>query len=457
MNAGRRVAGLGFMALNIALVALAVAFYLKVFSTTVPVTLQADHVGNLLQPESDVKVRGVIIGKVTEVRPTDQGADVRLALDPEKTALVPSDVTARLVPKTLFGERYVDLVVPPDSAGDRIRAGAVIPQDRSETAIEVERVLDNLLPVLTAVEPQKLATTLGALDQALSGRGEELGETLVALQAYVERLNPALPDLQANLAELADATQNLSDAAPDLLTALANLTTTSNTLVEQRLNLERFFGAVTSTSGDLLQYLAANRDNLIDVSSTSRPTLELLAQYSPTMACFLHNMAGLVPLARKAFGEGDPRPALHVTLEIAPDRGKYRPSNPQAGIDGDEPELIDKRPGQCFEPVIVPDKFPQYPGGVPQDGAHHPPPPRGQEASFSQGGSGQSGGPARTTPQSAAGSPDGLNLGLPNSPQEAEFIAAVKAKSMGLRPDDVPQWAALVLGPMLRGTEVTLR
>jgi len=436
---GRRLAGVAFMAINVGLVALAIAFYLKAFSSTVPVTLRTDHVGNLLQPESDVKVRGVIIGQVTAVRPIADGAEVELALEPGRIDLVPSNVSARLTPKTLFGERYVDLVIPEEPSGERLGAGAVIPQDRTETAIEVERVLDNLLPLLTAVEPQKLAATLGALDQALSGRGEQLGDTLVQLHEYLSELNPALPDLQANFAELADATHNLERAAPDLLSALANLSGTSNTIVEQKLNLERFFNSITSASGDLLEYLAANRDNLINVADTSRPTLELVASYSPTIECFLRTMAGLVPLARKAFGEGDSRPALHVTLEVAPSRGKYVPNQ-------DEPELIDKRAGECYAPVY-PDKFPQYPGGVPQDGAEHPPPPRGQEADYYQGG------PTATRPQTVSG----LNMGLPNSPEEAAFIAAIKAQSMGLEPPEVPQWAALMLGPTLRGAEVTLR
>ena len=453
-TATRRSMGVAFVALNIGLVALAIAFYLKVFTPTVPVTLETDHVGNLLQPESDVKVRGVIIGKVTKVTPTADGADVRLALEPDKAGLVPGNVSARLTPKTLFGERFVDLVVPAQPSGERLQAGAVIPQDRSETAIEVERVLDNLLPLLTAVEPQKLASTLGAIDHALSGRGEQLGQTLVELQSYVSQFNPALPELQANLTEFAEATRNLDRAAPDLLAALANMTGTSRTVVEQKVNLERFFGSITTTSGDLLQYLAANRRNLIGLADTSRPTLELLAEYSPATDCFLRQMAGLVPLARKAFGEGDPRPALHVYLEIAPDRGKYVPNQ-------DEPELLDRRGPRCYQPVAPPEKFPQYPGGVPQDGAEHPPPPRGEDpgatgtpASIGPASIGPASiGPASTSPQSV----NGLNLGLPNSPEEAAFIAAIKAKSLGLRPDQVPQWAALLLGPTLRGAEVTVR
>jgi len=438
-TAGRRLMGVAFIAMNLALVALAIAFYLKVFTPTVAVTLKTDHVGNLLQPQSDVKVRGVIIGTVTDVTSTRDGADIELALDPDKTDLVPSNVAARLVPKTLFGERFVDLVVPAQPSGERLRAGAVIPQDRSETAIEVERVLDNLLPLLTAIEPQKLASTLGAIDNALSGRGEQLGQTLVQLESYLSEFNPALPELRANLTEFAEATQNLDRAAPDLLAALANMTSTSQTIVEERVNLERFFGSITNTSGDLLQYLAANRDNIIGLADTSRPTLELLAEYSPATECFLRQAAGLAKAAREAFGEGDPRPALHVYLEIAPDRGKYVPNQ-------DEPEFTDRRGPKCYEPVAPPSKFPQYPGGVPQDGAEHPPPPRGEDPSAGEV-------PASTAPQSV----NGLNLGLPNSPEEAAFIAAIKAKSMGLSPDEVPQWAALLLGPGLRGTEVTLR
>ena len=442
-TAGRRLLGLAFVALNLGLVLLAVAIYLKVFSTSVAVTVQTDHVGNQLQREGDVKVRGVIVGQIQQVRTTADGADIELSLDPEKTKLIPDNVSARLTPKTLFGERFVDLVVPPRPSAQPLRSGAVIPQDRSETAIELERVLDNLLPVLQAVEPDKLAATLGALDRALSGRGEQLGRTLVQLHEYLDQFNPALPQLQANLKELARAGDTLSDASPDLLAALSNLTTTSTTVVQQKLNLERMFSSLTMTSGDLLDYLVANRDNIIGVTRTSRPTLELAARYSPAVVCFLRNMAGLIPLANKAFGAGTDRPALRVTLEIAPSRGKYVPNQ-------DEPEYLDDRGPVCYEPMPFPQKFPQYPGGPPQDGAEHPPPPRGQGSPV----------PAFDLPAPAAPAGsliDDWDLGMPNSAQEAQLVAFLEAGSMGVPPEQVPGWAAFVLGPTLRGTEVTLR
>lgn len=413
----RTLLGLAFIGVNLALVVAAVAAYLDVFDSSVPVTLRADRVGNLLQAGSDVKVRGVIVGRVARVRPTATGADVLLALDPDRVAMVPDNVSARLTPKTLFGERFVDLVPPREPSGRRLGAGTVIPQDRSELAIEVERVLDDLLPLLTAVPPEKLSATLGAVDTALRGRGEQLGTTLVGLQDYLSRLNPELPDLRANLAALARASAALDRAAPDLAGALAAASTTSRTIAERRVDLERFFGSLTSTADDLRRYLVANRDDLIELAATSRPTLELLATYSPAVDCFLRQMAGLVPLMRQAFGEGQARPALHITLEVAPERGKYVPGR-------DEPQLTDRRGPQCLQPVAPPGKFPQEPG-APDPGA----------------------GPGAS----------GFALGTANSPVEAGFVGAVMAGSLGLAPGQVPQWAALLLGPLLRGAQVVLQ
>ena len=79
-------------------------------------------------------------------------------------------MTARIVPKTLFGEKYVALQVPKDPSSRSIGAGDVISE--SHVAIEVEKVLSDLYPLLRTVEPAQLNYTLTALADALEGRGE---------------------------------------------------------------------------------------------------------------------------------------------------------------------------------------------------------------------------------------------------------------------------------------------
>ena len=122
-----------------ALAWLAVQVYQEKFTDEVLVTLHADRIGNQLNDSSEVKARGVVVGDVRAVRGSGHGAAIELALQPDKVARIPKDVTALLIPKTLFGERYVQLSIPdsstrepdrgrrrdpPGPLGQRHRAGA---------------------------------------------------------------------------------------------------------------------------------------------------------------------------------------------------------------------------------------------------------------------------------------------------------------------------------------------
>ena len=70
--------------------------------------------------------------------------------------------------------------------------------------LEVEKVFDDLLPLLRTVQPEKLAATLNALASTLDGRGTRLGQNLVLVDQYFTKLNPHLPALQADISGLAD-------------------------------------------------------------------------------------------------------------------------------------------------------------------------------------------------------------------------------------------------------------
>src|SRR3954471_13267235 len=164
-----RLQGLAFLVVLALLLGLAVASYQKAFTTVAHVTLETDTAGNQLQEASDVKVRGVIVGAVRNVSASADGATIELAIDPTYLDQIPADVSARLLPKTLFGERFVSLELPEQPGQERLANGDVIGEDRSENAIELQRVIDDMLPLLQAVEPQDLSYTLGAVADALRG------------------------------------------------------------------------------------------------------------------------------------------------------------------------------------------------------------------------------------------------------------------------------------------------
>jgi phospholipid/cholesterol/gamma-HCH transport system substrate-binding protein len=417
-KAGVRTAGVLFLVVMGVLVTLSIKVYDKDFVSTVPVTLKASRIGNQLSPGGQVKARGVLVGEIREVRATPQGAEIALALQPGKVDLLPRNVSALLVPKTLFGERYVQLSIPDGVRAPHLAAGDVIEQDHSANAVELERVFDNLLPVLQAVQPQKLATTLTAVSTALEGRGEQLGKTIDTAAAYLKNFNPDLPQLTADLRDLATVSHLYGDIAPDLLDALTASAVTLNTVKEKQADLAGVYQQVTSSSQEVAAFLANNRDNLISLAADSRAPLEIAAKYSPSFACTIGSLNALRKSMDKVLGAGTGEPGFHAEVAVLPDSGKYQPGR-------DDPRFTGGGEPRC------------YPSGVS--------PTIGTAAAAP----GTTGHPLLTGGQG--------DLGLANSPQEQQLLATLVAPSIGVPTAQVPGWSSVLVGPLYRGTEVTLK
>ena len=389
----RRGAGLCFLLAPVLLAWLSVSVYDHDFSDTDSVQVRTDSVGNQMQVNADVKLRGVVVGRVSAIRADGAGATLTLAISPGDLAQIPSGVSAQMLPTTLFGARYVALVPPTTANGVSLTAGSVIPEDRSGDAIELEQVFDNLLPLLDDIQPAQLSATLNAVATALQGRGAELGSTLVTLDAYLKRLNPQLPALNNDLHNLVKVSQAYNEAAPDLLQALTELTVTTRTVADQQNQLSSLYSTTTGAAEVTTAFLERNQSTIIRLAADSRGTLTLLGTYSSEFPCTLRTLADFVPEMDKALGKGTDEPGLHVDLTSAPSRGAYLPGKDTPRYDA-------------------------------------------------------TGGPAcYSTPYT----------GQPNTPQENALINELLAPQAGTQPAALPSWSSLLVGPVLRGTEVDVK
>ncbi|GAA2311809.1 MCE family protein [Streptomyces kunmingensis] len=408
----RRLAGIVFLVVPALLIWLAVAVYNKDFVASDDIVVETGSTGNEMHLGAEVKLRGVVLGEVREIDATPTGARLTLALEPGALDSIPDDVRAQMLPTTLFGERYVALVPPSDPSTRMLAAGATIPQDRSANAIELQQVLDDVLPMLTAVQPQKLSSTLSAVSQALEGRGSQLGDTLTQLDAHLRKFNPQLPALNEDLKQLVKVSHVYADAAPGIIDALTDFTTTSGTLAEKEGDLAGAYGGTTRAAEDLDAFLRANKDNIIRLSATSRPTLELLAEYSSSFPCTLRTLSDFVPRMDRVLGKGTDQPGLHVNVTTVPSRGSYT-----AGRD-----------------------TPSYGSG---GGPHCYPVP-------------YLGAATAKAPVTATASAE-QDLGPANSPQENDLVNELIAPGAKASPEDLPDWSSLLVGPVYRGTEVKLK
>ena len=242
-----QVLGIAFLALLLMFVYLTYAIFTKKFVDIVPVKLKTSTVGLQLPALADVKIRGLLVGDVRRVESDGDGATLYLAIMPDEAHIIPRNVTARIVPKTLFGEKYVSLQVPKDPSSRSIGAGDVISE--SHVAIEVEKVLSDLYPLLRTVEPAQLNYTLTALADALEGRGEAVGQNLVTLDGYLKRMNPKIPLLVDDLGKLATVSDTYASVVPELANVLRNSVTTGQTFVEKEQKVQALFDDVAGSRG----------------------------------------------------------------------------------------------------------------------------------------------------------------------------------------------------------------
>ncbi|WP_270887425.1 MCE family protein [Pedococcus sp. 5OH_020] len=424
---GNRAYGVGFLAVVAVLLGLSVASFQKRFTPVVMVNLMTDRIGSQLQTSSDVKLRGLIVGEVRTIDVTPRGARLGLALKPDLVDLIPADVSARLLPKTLFGERFVDLVAPDAGRTTRhLKAGDTITQDRTAVAIELEKVFDDLLPLLRTVRPEKLSATLNALASALEGRGTRLGQNLVLVDRYFAALNPRMPVIQADISGLADLASTYAVAAPDLVRAATALVTTNTTIVQKQNQLAGFLAGTAGFANTTTDFLDANGDRIIRVGQVQRPSVELFARYAPEYPCLAAALTNWLPRIDEAWRDG----VFHITVETTPQRPGYHP--------GEEPRWGETRGPSCQ--------------GLPGSYGSQAHPHKGPHFRDGTGGAAPGAGsalPGMFSGRAALGIPD-ADSGLAGTEQEQAVVAALLSPGH----PSASAITTLLAGPILRGTVV---
>jgi phospholipid/cholesterol/gamma-HCH transport system substrate-binding protein len=421
-----RVLGVAFLSLLLLGVWATYAVFTKKFVDYVPVTLETSKIGLQLPALADVKIRGVIVGEVRDIDTAGDGARLELAIKPDQVDTIPANATARIQPKTVFGEKYVSLQIPDSPASEPISAGDVITE--SEVTLELEKVLNDIYPFLRTVQPAELNYTLTALATALEGRGEEIGNNLVVLDDYLKRTNPQLPELVEDLRLLSRVSDEYRAVMPDLARLLRNSVTTGNTFVEKEQKIEALFNDVADFSSTSRDFLEANGENIIRLGELSVPQLRLYEKYSPQYPCLFEGMANWIP----QMNSGWRGQRLNINLETIP-------AQPTGYSPADSPEYNAKNGPNCqtlpTPPYSQANPAPQPPMSTVDDGVED--------------------GHGKFRPRAATGFD--LTSGYAGTAAERSVVDAIAAPVMGVPVDSVPDVATLLFGPLARGAEVSVR
>ena len=248
-----------------------------------------------IYPGSSVRILGVPVGKVTDIKP--HGTSVTVEMEYDGKYKVPAGANAAIVPPAIVGDRYIQLT-PVYDGGPVMGDNASIPVQRTLVPVELDQIFGSLDKLNVALGPEG-ANAKGALSRLIDTGAANLGHGNGA------RLHSALHDVSLLIA-------TLDDNKSDLVGVINHLGRFTTTLAQDDANVRRVNQDLASVSGQL----AGERQVLSDAVSNLAVALGEVASFvHDNRAMLKKNVNGLASVTSTIVGE---KRALTEFLDVAP-------------------------------------------------------------------------------------------------------------------------------------------
>jgi phospholipid/cholesterol/gamma-HCH transport system substrate-binding protein len=251
------------------------------------VKLELPAAGGLYQ-FSNVTYRGVQIGRVTEVRLTENGAEADLSLDTSPD--IPADLDAHVFSVSAVGEQYVDLQPRTDS-GPYLKSGSRIPADRTTIPQQVGPMLDQLSTLVKSIPGDRISDLLDETFKAFNGAGPDFQSLIDSTTKLTTDTNGASDQLKSLVDDSGPLLDTQVETADSIRTWARSLAGISGQLAQNdpqfRSILQQGPGFASEVSGFLnqvkptLPILLANLTTLGQILVTYNPSIEQLLVIIP--------------------------------------------------------------------------------------------------------------------------------------------------------------------------------
>jgi phospholipid/cholesterol/gamma-HCH transport system substrate-binding protein len=209
---------------------------------------------------AEVSYRGVTVGRVGELRLTDEGVDVMLDIDDDSRP-IPEESRALVANRSAVGEQFVDLQPQVDD-GPYLAEGAEIPLAMTETPISTTKWLTDLDALVNSVNKQSLVTVVGEMGKAFKGTGENLGQIIDTSNSFIRTANDNFDVTTALLEDGNTVLTTQLDKASAIQSFARDLSKFSDTLVQSDADLRRVIENGSATANQLRTFLEENEVDL---------------------------------------------------------------------------------------------------------------------------------------------------------------------------------------------------
>lgn len=239
---------------------------------------------------ADVDIAGIKVGNVVaQGQAPDGGTIVTMKLD--KPYQLRSDARAVVRPKSLLGEKYVELIRTPGSSAPVLTSGATLPQKQTGDAVSIDDVMNNMdAPTRAAMSQslQQLGVALNNNAQNVNSSIDPIDQTVRNLQPLAQtgtrrqqQLDRILTDLNKIMQAFADEQQQLGDVVDSGNSVMSAIAARDQDLAGTVTQADTFFTNLDQIFGDLTPY---DRQSLQESPATIAATRQMLAVSSPEVA-----------------------------------------------------------------------------------------------------------------------------------------------------------------------------
>ncbi|MEZ0578040.1 MlaD family protein [Nocardioides sp. MH1] len=152
-----------------------VALRTPITEPRVYVTVSLPRSGGLYEG-SEVTYRGVRVGRVTDLRLTDDGVAAKVRLD--GSAKVPADARPKVRSLSPVGEQYIDFQ-PKDDEGPYLEDGDTVEGTADDLPTSLATAAINLNALIEQIDPKALKTVLRETASGLEGTADDLQRMVV--------------------------------------------------------------------------------------------------------------------------------------------------------------------------------------------------------------------------------------------------------------------------------------
>ncbi|MCU1370664.1 MAG: MCE-family protein Mce1A [Ilumatobacteraceae bacterium] len=241
------------------------------FSDDFTVTTRFARAGQGLRPGSDVKYRGVNVGKVRSVTLRDRKVDVVLQM--QQSSEVPNTTSATVRPKTLFGEKYIELAVVPDD-GPALQQGDAVPA--AGTGLEVEQLVDTTDDLLRGIDSDQLAILMDELVKASRGEGDRVARVIDQSVAATKVLDDTLDAQLRAIDSFARFARQYRDIGPSLNSINGDLNELLPTFNAARKDYERLLRTLKPLADHLAEFIDVNEADIGSILADGRNIVRVL-------------------------------------------------------------------------------------------------------------------------------------------------------------------------------------